>query len=47
MKVYEEVQADELAAGTHVMSGRWVDKMKNTYGVAVQIHSEGLRRTSQ
>ena len=47
MKVYEEVHADELAAGTHVMSGRWVDEMKNTNGVAVQIHSERLRGTSQ
>ena len=27
-KVYEEVSADELLAGTHVMSGRWVDTMK-------------------
>ena len=28
MKVFEEVYEDELPAGTHVMSGRWVDKMK-------------------
>ena len=27
MKVYEEVCADELVAGTHVLSGRWVDTM--------------------
>ena len=28
MKVYEEVYVDDLPAGTHVMSGRWVDTMK-------------------
>ena len=28
MKVFEEVYEDELSAGTHVMSGRWVDTMK-------------------
>ena len=28
MKVFEEVYEDELRAGTHVMSGRWVDTMK-------------------
>ena len=28
MKVFEEVYDDELLAGTHVMSGRWVDTMK-------------------
>ena len=28
MKVIEEVYEDELPAGTHVMSGRWVDTMK-------------------
>ena len=28
MKVYEEVYADDLPAGTRVMSGRWVDAMK-------------------
>ena len=28
MKVYEEVYADDLPAGTRVMSGRWVDTMK-------------------
>ena len=28
MKVSEEVYVDELFAGTHVMSGRWVDTMK-------------------
>ena len=28
MKVYEEVHVDDLLAGTHVMSGRWVDTMK-------------------
>ena len=28
MKVFEEVCEDELPAGTHVMSGRWVDTMK-------------------
>ena len=27
MKVFEEVYEDELPAGTHVMSGRWVDTM--------------------
>ena len=28
VKVYEEVCVDGLLAGTHVMSGRWVDTMK-------------------
>ena len=28
MKVHEEVYEDDLRAGTHVMSGRWVDTMK-------------------
>ena len=28
VKVFEEVYEDELLAGTHVMSGRWVDTMK-------------------
>ena len=28
MKFFEEVYEDELPAGTHVMSGRWVDTMK-------------------
>ena len=28
MRVYEEVYEVELTAGTHVMSGRWVDTMK-------------------
>ena len=28
MNVFEEVYEDELPAGTHVMSGRWVDTMK-------------------
>ena len=28
MKVFEELYEDELPAGTHVMSGRWVDTMK-------------------
>ena len=28
MKVYEEVYADDLPAGTRIMSGRWVDTMK-------------------
>ena len=28
MKVFEEMYEDELPAGTHVMSGRWVDTMK-------------------
>ena len=30
MKVFEEVYEDELPAGTHVMSGRWVDTMKTS-----------------
>ena len=29
MKVFEEVYENELPAGTHVMSGRWVGMMKN------------------
>ena len=28
MKVYEDVYGDDLLAGTHVLSGRWVDTMK-------------------
>ena len=28
MKVFEEVYEDDLPAGTHVVSGRWVDTMK-------------------
>ena len=28
MKVFEDVYEDELPAGTHVMSGRWMDTMK-------------------
>ena len=28
MKVCEEVYEDDVSAGTHVMSGRWVDTMK-------------------
>ena len=28
MKVFEEVFEDEFPAGTHVMTGRWVDTMK-------------------
>ena len=28
MKVCEEVCVDDLLAGTHVMSGRWVDTME-------------------
>ena len=28
MKVFEEVYEDELLAGTHVMSGRWVETIK-------------------
>ena len=33
MKVFEEVYEDELPAGTHVMSGRRVDTMKNSNNV--------------
>ena len=29
MKVFEEVYEDELPAGTHIMSGLWVDTMKS------------------
>ena len=47
MKVFEEVYEDELPARTHVMSGRWVDTMKNSNNVEIQLHCEGLRRTSQ
>ena len=43
MEVYEEVYVDDLPAGTHIMSGRWV----NTNSLEVQVHSERLRRTSQ
>ena len=45
MKVFEEVYEDELLAGTHVMSGRWVDKNANS--LEIQVHCERLRRTSQ
>ena len=44
MKGYEEVHADELAAGTHVMSGRWVDEMKNTTGVGGPNTQRGVTR---
>ena len=30
MKVFEELYEDELLAGTHVMSGRWVDTKTST-----------------
>ena len=36
MKVFEEVYDDELPAGTHVMSGRWVDTMKNSDNVEIR-----------
>ena len=50
MKVYEEVCADELVAGTHVMSGRWVDTMntptvrrsKHTAKVYEDTHNESV-----
>ena len=47
MKVFEEVYEDELLAGTHVMSGRWVDTMKTPTMWRCQVHCERLRRTSQ
>ena len=48
MKVHEEVYVDDLPAGTHVMSGRWVDTMKKTpNSLEVQVHRERLRRTSE
>ena len=40
MKVFEEVYEDELPAGTHVMSGRWVDTMKNSDNVEIQVLRE-------
>ena len=43
MEVYEEVYVDDLPAGTHIMSGRWV----NTNNLEVQVHSERLQRASQ
>ena len=42
MKVFEEVYEDELPAGTHVMSGRWVDTMKTPTNVEIQVHCERL-----
>ena len=47
MKVFDEVYEDELPAGTHVMSGRWVDTMKKSNNVEIQVHGERLRRTLQ
>ena len=47
MRVFEEVYEDELPAGTHVMSGRWVGTMKTPNSVEIQVHCERLRRTSQ
>ena len=47
MKVYEEVYADGLPAGTRVMSGRWVDTMKTPTFLEIQVHCERLRRTSE
>ena len=38
MKVFDEVYEDELPAGTHVMSGRWVDTMKKSNNVEIQVH---------
>ena len=47
-KVLEEVYEDELLAGTHLMSGRWVryDEKLQQCG-DIQVHCERLRRTSQ
>ena len=42
MKVFEEVYEDALPAGTHVMSGRWVDTMKTQTNVEIQVHCERL-----
>ena len=48
MKVFEEVYEDELPAGTHLMSSRWVDTMKTpTVWRSKYTHCERLRRTSQ
>ena len=41
MKVLEEVYEDELPAGTHVMSGRWVDAMKNSDSVRSKYTARG------
>ena len=35
---------DDLLAGTHVMSGRWVDTMKTPTDVEFQVHSEMVTR---
>ena len=42
MRVFEKVYEDELPAGTHVMSDRWVDTMKNSDNVEIQVHCERL-----
>ena len=48
MKVFEEVYEDELPAGTHVMSGRWVDAMKKLPKMSRSKYTaKRLRRTSQ
>ena len=47
MQVYEEVYVDDLPSGSRVMSGRWVDAMKNSNSLEIQVHSERLRRTSE
>ena len=40
MKVFEEVYEDELPAGTHVMSGCWVDMVKTPTKVEIQVRCE-------
>ena len=48
MKVFEEVYEDELLAGTHVMSGRWLlHDEKISDNVEIEVHCERIRRTSQ
>ena len=47
MKVFEDVYEDEMPAGTHVKSGRWVRHDENSDNVEIQVHCERLRRTSQ
>ena len=46
-KIYEEVCVDDLLAGTHVTSGRWVGHDENADSLEIQVHRERSRRTSE
>ena len=47
MEVFEEVYEDELLAGTHVLSGRWVDTMKTPTMWRSKYTARGYEQTSQ